>query len=133
MSKEKRGRKRRPPVEASNDAVVYTSDMGFVKVSELKAKLAEEAKAPAKSTRIEEMETTILAKIVEKGGRVSRTGLKEVLSAVKQEKGTKRGVMLSRLLQDGLLARVKVPGMRPFYAVTEEGAKKTGVQAKAKP
>jgi len=35
-------------------------------------------------------------------------------------------------MEDKFLARIKVPGMRAFYAVTEEGAKKAGIATGAK-
>ena len=73
------------------------------------------------------MEKATATKIIEKGGRVTRSELIEVLKAVKQEKGTKRGITLTRLIGDGILARIKVPRMRAFYAVTETGAKKAGI------
>jgi len=128
MSKTRRGRK--PPAEAGNEAVVYMPQMGLVKVSELKAKLAEEARvAPAP---VVELEKAVAAKVIEKGGRLTRSELGEVLTAVKQERGTKRGVTLSRLIRDGILARIKVSGMRAFYAVTEKGAKEAGIATEGK-
>jgi len=125
MSEGKRGRKRKPAVEASKDTVVYIPKMGFVKAGELKAKLAKEVKVTP--TPLIELEKAVVAKVVEKEGKVSRSGLNEILRAVKQERGTKRGVTLSRLIADGFLARIKVPSMRAFYAATEKGAKEAGI------
>jgi len=126
MSKVRRGRK--PPAEASKETVVYLPEMGLVKAGELKAKLAKEIKAKAPTAPVVELEKAVATKVVEKGGKLTRSELGEVLTAVKQERGTKRGVTLSRMLKDGFLARIKVPGMRAFYAVTEEGAKKAGIK-----
>ena len=124
MSKARRGRK--PPAEASKETVVYMPEMGLVKVGELKAKLAKEVKPKVTIARAE-LEKAVATKVIEKGGKVTRSELQEVLTAVKQKRGTKRGVTLSRLIGDGILARIKVAGMRALYAVTEEGAKKAGV------
>jgi len=126
MSKAKRARKRRTPAEAYDEIVVYMPRVGYVKVGELKTKLAAEVK-PKVTVALEGLEKAVAAKVVEKGGRLTRSELGEVLMAVKQERGTKRGVTLSRLIRDGILARIKVPGMRAFYAVTEEGARKAGI------
>ena len=125
MSESRRGRKRKPAAEAGKETVVYIPKMGFVKAGELKAKLAEEAKVTP--TPLIELEKAVVAKIVKEEGKVSRSGLNEILRAVKQERGTKRGVTLARMIADGFLARIKVPGMRAFYVATEKGAKEAGI------
>jgi len=125
MSQSRRGRKRKPPVEAAKETLVYIPEMGLVKVGELKTKLAEEAKVtPAPQI---ELEKAAVTKILQGKGKVSRSELSQILMAVKQERGTRRGVTLARLIADGFLVRIKVPGMRAFYAVTEKGAKEAGI------
>jgi len=125
MSKARRGRK--PHAEADKETVVYMPEMGLVKVGELKAKLAKEVKPKVTTPPLIELEKAVATKVVEKGGKLTRSELGEVVTTVKQERGTKRGVTLSRLIGDGIIARIKVPRMRAFYAVTEEGAKKAGI------
>jgi len=125
-------KERKAPAEASDEIVVYVPEMGFVKVGELKAKLAKEVKPKITTPPLLELENAVAAKVIENGGRVTRAELGDILTVAKQESGRKRGVTLSKLITDGFLARIKVPRMRAFYVVTEEGAKKIGVEAKGK-
>ncbi|MEM2926993.1 MAG: hypothetical protein QW220_04595 [Candidatus Bathyarchaeia archaeon] len=118
---------RKAPVEASNETVIYIPEKGFVKVGELKSMLAKEVKPRVAAPAFLEIEKAVVKKIIEKGGKVSRSELLKIRNDVKKEKGTKRGVTLARLLKDGFIARIKVPGIRPFYAVTEKGAKESGM------
>ncbi|MBS7610111.1 hypothetical protein KEJ19_06055, partial [Candidatus Bathyarchaeota archaeon] len=90
------------------------------------------AKRKIDVTIVTEFERAIAEKIVEKGGRISSSELRKILKEVKKEKGMKRGVTLTRLLRDDFIARVKVPGMHPFYALTQEGIKKAGIEIKSK-
>jgi hypothetical protein len=60
-------------------------DIGYVKVGELKAKLAGEAKvAPAP---VVELEKIVAEKVVERSGRLTRAEMGEILVKVKEEKG----------------------------------------------
>ncbi len=116
---------------ASDETVVYLPNMGFVKVGDLKTKWVKEAKVKAPPSF--ELEKAVVAKVIERGGRVTRPELAQILREAKQGKGMKRGVTLNRLTKDNFLARVKVPKMKAFYAVTKEGAEKAGITTEEKP
>lgn len=90
------------------------------------AKLLESRKVEA-SLLVSDLEKLIARKIIERGGRVSRPELEGILREVEGEKGARMTGILARLIDEGLLVRVRVPGIGSIYALSAEGAKKAGI------
>jgi DNA-binding transcriptional regulator PaaX len=78
---------------------------------------------------LSELEKRLAKRIVQKGGRVSRSELEGMLREVGIEKGLRieAAGIIPRLLDEGFLVKVRVPGMGAIYALSAEGAKKTGI------
>ena len=112
--------KKKPMRVADPNTRVYIPDLGVVTVEQLQNQLR---KKIAKGIE-EDITKKVVTKILESGGIVGRRQLINMINEAKKEFNIKRsGVTLTKLIESGLIARIKVEGLRPFYSVTEEAIK----------
>ena len=115
-------RKKRPMKVAPEDTRVIIPGIGGITISELAEKLKERGVGKGLE---EQFTRSLLQSIIDAGGMVQRSQLMKMWKDIKQSLGVRRlGVSLNSLIDTGLLARVKLPGRRPFYSVTEKAMEK---------